>query len=84
LSPSNQISVSEFNGGPEQIRVAALNASWRVSMLGCSVIEAADMPDVAANSLLIAFNFERGYVITHDCDTRMLHDALSNKPDVGL
>lgn len=53
-------------------------------MLGCSVIEAADMPDVAANSLLIAFNFERGYVITHDCDTRMLHDALSNKPDVGL
>jgi hypothetical protein len=50
---------SAFGAGPEQIRVAALNASCRVSMLGFPVIEAADMPDVAANSLLIAFgNFE--------------------------
>lgn len=53
------------------------------SILGYPVIEAEDMPDVAASSLSIAFgNFERGYVISERLGTRILRDPYSNKPFV--
>lgn len=53
------------------------------NILGYPVIEAEDMPDVAANSLSIAFgNFERGYVISERLGTRILRDPYSNKPFV--
>lgn len=67
------------------------NFMWRPSLaegvpatlLGYPVIEAEDMPDVAANSLSIAFgNFKRGYVIAERAATRILRDPFSNKPFV--
>lgn len=53
------------------------------TLLGYPVVEAEDMPDIAANSLSIAFgNFAAGYVIAERGDTNILRDPFSNKPFV--
>lgn len=53
------------------------------TLLGYPVIEAEDMPDVASDSLSIAFgNFERAYTIAERLGTRVLRDPYSNKPYV--
>lgn len=53
------------------------------TLLGYPVIEAADMPAMAAGSLSIAFgNFQRGYTVTDRMGTRVLRDPFSNKPYV--
>jgi HK97 family phage major capsid protein len=55
------------------------------SLLGYSVIEAEDMPDVATDTLSIAFgNFNAGYVIADRMGTRILRDPYSNKPYVNF
>jgi len=52
-------------------------------LLGYPVIEAEDMPDVAANSLSIAFgNFKAGYTIAERAATTILRDPFTNKPYV--
>ena len=53
------------------------------TLLGYPVVEAEDMPDIAANSLSIAFgNFRAGYLIADRGETRILRDPFSNKPFV--
>ncbi|UUL82109.1 phage major capsid protein [Sphingomonas qomolangmaensis] len=53
------------------------------SLLGYPVVEAEDMPDIAANSLSIAFgNFRAGYLIAERSETAVLRDPYSNKPFV--
>lgn len=53
------------------------------TLLGYPVIEAEDMPDVAAASLSIAFgNFKAGYIITERAETSILRDPYSKKPYV--
>ena len=53
------------------------------TLLGYPVVEAEDMPDVAANSLSIAFgNFRAGYLIADRGETRILRDPFSAKPHV--
>jgi HK97 family phage major capsid protein len=53
------------------------------TLLGYPVVEAEDMPDVAANSLSVAFgNFRAGYLIADRGETRILRDPFSNKPFV--
>jgi HK97 family phage major capsid protein len=53
------------------------------SLLGYPVIEAEDMPDIAANSLSIAFgNFKAGYVIAERNATSILRDPYTHKPYV--
>ncbi len=53
------------------------------TLLGYSVIEAEDMPDIAANSLSIAFgNFKAGYTIAERGATTILRDPFTNKPYV--
>lgn len=53
------------------------------TLLGYPVVEAEDMPAVAANSLSIAFgNFRAGYLIADRGETRILRDPFSNKPYV--
>jgi HK97 family phage major capsid protein len=53
------------------------------TLLGYPVIEAEDMPDLAADSLSIAFgNFTRGYVIAERNETSILRDPFTNKPFV--
>ena len=52
-------------------------------LLGYPVIEAEDMPDVAAGTFPIAFgNFRAGYLIAEHSATRVLRDPFTNKPFV--
>ena len=55
------------------------------TLLGYPVIESEDMPDIAANSLSIAFgNFKAGYLIAERGETAILRDPFSNKPFVNF
>jgi HK97 family phage major capsid protein len=55
------------------------------TLLGYPVVEAQDMPDIAADSLSIAFgNFQRGYVIAERGETSILRDPYTNKPFVNF
>jgi HK97 family phage major capsid protein len=61
----------------------ALAADQPATLLGYPVIEAAAMPDVATDSLSIAFgNFQAGYLIAQRRETVVLRDPFSNKPFV--
>lgn len=54
-------------------------------LLGYPVIEAEDMPDVAANAFPIAFgNFRNGYLIAERRATTILRDPFTNKPFVNF
>jgi hypothetical protein len=58
-------------------------AGQPATLLGYPVIEAEDMPDIAASSLSIAFgNFKAGYIITERAETSILRDPYSKKPYV--
>lgn len=62
-----------------------LAAGQPATLLGYPVIEAEDMPDIAADSLSIAFgNFMHGYVIAERSDTNILRDPFTNKPFVNF
>lgn len=54
-------------------------------LLGYPVIEAEDMPDIAAGNLPIAFgNFQNGYLIAERSSTTILRDPFTNKPFVNF
>jgi HK97 family phage major capsid protein len=58
-------------------------AGQPASLLGYPVVEAEDMPDIAANSFSIAFgDFRRGYLIADRAGIRVLRDPYSAKPFV--
>ena len=61
----------------------SLAAGTPATLLGYPVVEAEDMPDVAAGSLSIAFgNFKAGYVIAERNSTTILRDPFTHKPYV--
>ena len=61
----------------------SLAAGQPATLLGYPVVEAEDMPDVAANSLSIAFgNFRHGYLIAERTETQILRDPFTHKPFV--
>lgn len=63
----------------------SLVAGMPASLLGYPVIEAEDMPDVAANACAIAFgNFKAGYLIAERSETVILRDPYTNKPFVNF
>ncbi len=58
-------------------------AGGRASLMTFAVIEAEDVPDVAANSYSVAFgDFRRGYLIVDRQGVRVLRDPFSAKPYV--
>ena len=58
-------------------------AGQPATLLGYPVIEAEDMPDIAAGSLSIAFgNFRLGYLIAERGETCILRDPFTHKPFV--
>jgi HK97 family phage major capsid protein len=62
---------------------AGLAAGQPDRLLGYPVVEAEDMPDVAANAFPIAFgNFKAGYLIAERSATNILRDPFTNKPFV--
>jgi len=61
----------------------SLAAGVPATLLGYPLIEAEDMPDIAASSLSIAFgNFKAGYVIAERAATSILRDPYTHKPYV--
>jgi len=61
----------------------ALSEGRPDTLLGYPVIEAEDMPDIAANAYAIAFgNFRAGYLIAERAETQILRDPFTNKPFV--
>jgi len=55
------------------------------SILGWEVVEAEDMPAIAANAFSIAFgNFKNGYLIVDRIGTRVIRDPFTNKPYIGF
>jgi HK97 family phage major capsid protein len=53
------------------------------TLLGYPLVEAEDMPDIAADSLSIAFgNFKAGYLIAERSETQILRDPYTHKPFV--
>ena len=53
------------------------------TLMGFGVAESEDMPDIAANSLSLAFgDFSRGYLIVDRVGIRVLRDPYSTKPYV--
>jgi HK97 family phage major capsid protein len=61
----------------------SLAAGQPSTLLGYPLIEAEDMPDIAAGSLSIAFgNFKAGYVIAERNATTILRDPYTHKPYV--
>lgn len=53
------------------------------SLMGFGLVEAEDMPDMASDSLSIAFgDFNRGYLIVDRAGVRVLRDPYSAKPYV--
>jgi HK97 family phage major capsid protein len=58
-------------------------AGGKASLMTFPVIEAEDMPDVAANSLSIAFgDFNRGYLVVDRAGVSVLRDPYTAKPYV--
>ena len=55
----------------------------RASLMGFPVVEAEDMPDIAAGAPAIAFgDFARGYLVVDRTGVRVLRDPFSAKPYV--
>ncbi|HUN11745.1 MAG TPA: phage major capsid protein, partial [Rhabdaerophilum sp.] len=55
----------------------------KATLMNFPVVEAEDMPDIAANSLSIAFgDFRRGYLVIDRIGIRALRDPYSAKPYV--
>jgi len=58
-------------------------AGARASLMTFPVVEAEDMPDIAANSLSIAFgDFNRGYLVVDRAGVTVLRDPYTAKPYV--
>jgi HK97 family phage major capsid protein len=58
-------------------------AGQAASLMGFPVVEAEDMPDIAADSASIAFgDFRRGYLVVDRTGVRILRDPYSAKPYV--
>ncbi|MGH6728141.1 MAG: phage major capsid protein [Pseudolabrys sp.] len=58
-------------------------AGGKASLMTFPVIEAEDMPDIAANSLSIAFvDFNRGYLVVDRAGVTVLRDPYTAKPYV--
>jgi HK97 family phage major capsid protein len=61
----------------------AASADGKATLMGFPLVEAEDMPDIAANSLSIAFgDFRRGYLVVDRTGVNVLRDPYSAKPYV--
>lgn len=80
-------------GGVRKLKDGQGNYVWQPSLsalsggtiLGFNIVEAEDMPALSDNGLSIAFgDFAEAYQIVDRVGIRVLRDALTNKPYVGL
>jgi HK97 family phage major capsid protein len=84
MNRKTQAAVRKFKDGNGQyLWQPPASAGAQASLLGFPVVEAEDMPDIAAGSVSIAFgDFRRGYLVVDRAGVRILRDPYSAKPHV--
>ncbi|MDZ4367239.1 MAG: phage major capsid protein, partial [Afipia sp.] len=84
MNRKTQAAIRKFkDSGGAYLWQPAAQAGGRASLMTFPLVEAEDMPDIAANSLSIAFgDFRRGYLIVDRLGVRVLRDPYSAKPYV--
>jgi HK97 family phage major capsid protein len=82
MNRKTQSAVRKFkNADGDYLWQPPATAGNRSTLIGFPLVDAEDMPDVAANSLSIAFgDFRRGYLIVDRQGVRVLRDPYSAKP----
>ncbi len=84
MNRKTQSAVRKFkDGNGNYLWQPPAQAGGKASLMTFPVIEAEDMPDIAANSLSIAFgDFNRGYLIVDRAGVTVLRDPYTAKPYV--
>jgi HK97 family phage major capsid protein len=84
MNRKTQAAIRKFkDSGGAYLWQPPAQAGGRASLMTFPLVEAEDMPDIAANSLSIAFgDFKRGYLIVDRLGVRVLRDPYSAKPYV--
>ena len=84
MNRKTQAAVRKFkDAGGNYLWQPPAQAGGRASLMTFPVVEAEDMPDVAANSLSVAFgDFGRGYLVVDRAGVRVLRDPFTAKPYV--
>jgi HK97 family phage major capsid protein len=78
-----QSAIRKFDSGGNYLWQPPAVAGEKASLMTFPMIEAEDMPDIAANSLPVAFgDFSRGYLVVDRAGVRVLRDPYSAKPYV--
>jgi len=84
MNRKTQSAIRKFkDSGGSYLWQPPAQAGGKASLMTFPVIEAEDMPDIAANSLSIAFgDFNRGYLIVDRAGVTVLRDPYTAKPYV--
>jgi HK97 family phage major capsid protein len=84
MNRKTQAAIRKFkDSGGDYLWQPPTQAGGRASLMTFPLVEAEDMPDIAANTLSIAFgDFKRGYLIVDRLGVRVLRDPYSAKPYV--
>ena len=84
MNRKTQSSIRKFkDGSGNYLWQPPAIAGGRASLMTFPVIEAEDMPDVAANSFSVAFgDFNRGYLVVDRAGVTVLRDPYTAKPYV--
>jgi HK97 family phage major capsid protein len=84
MNRKTQAAIRKFkDDGGDYLWAPPAVAGGRASLMTFPVVEAEDMPDIAANSLSIAFgDFGRGYLVVDRSGVRVLRDPFTAKPYV--
>jgi HK97 family phage major capsid protein len=84
MNRKTQAAIRKFkDSGGDYLWQPPAQAGGRASLMTFQVVEAEDMPDIAANSLSVAFgDFTRGYLIVDRAGVTVLRDPYSAKPYV--
>jgi HK97 family phage major capsid protein len=84
MNRKTQATVRKFkDSGGNYLWQPPAQAGGRATLMTFPVIEAEDMPDIAANALSIVFgDFNRGYLVVDRAGVRVLRDPFTAKPYV--
>jgi len=84
MNRKTQSAVRKFKDSTGQYLWAPpASAGQPATLMGFPVVEAEDMPDLAANASAVAFgDFKRGYLVVDRAGVRVLRDPYSAKPYV--
>ncbi|MDB5645183.1 phage major capsid protein [Methylobacterium sp.] len=84
MNRKTQATIRKFkDGNGNYLWQPPAQAGGQASLMTFPLVEAEDMPDVAANALSVAFgDFKRGYLIVDRVGVRVLRDPYSAKPYV--